>query len=178
MQRQTLPGNRETSIMCKPTATHQHLNMSQTQDRLKLESLPSICCHLFGRRATPESGGGPEKRAAWRSYAPRLGDGRAQQGAAARSLLAGNGKKGGVAEVLHHRGRKLPVLARAPATVSSAQFCLLCCQPEPVPRSLAARNSLLTPREPCRLLTWSGQAISTVAWTCGAPQRSITHFVR
>jgi hypothetical protein len=49
-----------------------------------------------------------------------------------------------------------PVLAYYPPTASSAQFCLLCCQPEPIHGSLAARMSRLTPRDPCRLLAWLG----------------------
>ena len=36
----------------------------------------------------------------------------------------------------------------------SAQFCLLCCQPEPVPESLPARPPPLTQGCPCRLPVW------------------------
>ena len=36
----------------------------------------------------------------------------------------------------------------------SAQFCLLCCQPEPVPESLPARPPPLTQGRPCRLPVW------------------------
>ena len=54
------------------------------------------------------------------------------------------------------------VLAHYPTTASSAWFCLLCCQPQPVPRSSAARMPRFTPRAPCRLLAWLGQAINTV----------------
>ena len=43
-----------------------------------------------------------------------------------------------------------------PSTASRAQFCLLCCQPEPMPGALTARMSLFTLRDPCRLLVWSG----------------------
>ena len=46
------------------------------------------------------------------------------------------------------------IQAHFPTTASSAQFCLLCYQPEPVPRSLAARLSQLTSRDPCRLQAW------------------------
>ena len=66
------------------------------------------------------------------------------------------------------------VLVCFPTTASSAQFCLLCCQPEPVPRSLAARMSQLTPRDPCRLLAWSGQTINTGYSACSVPLHSIT----
>ena len=45
----------------------------------------------------------------------------------------------------------------SPTTASSAQFCLLCCQPVPVPGSLTARMPQLAPWEPCRLLAWSGE---------------------
>jgi len=34
------------------------------------------------------------------------------------------------------------------------QFCLLCCQPEPVPRSLSARSSQLTLQSHCRPPVW------------------------
>ena len=43
------------------------------------------------------------------------------------------------------------ILAYFPTTAGSAQFCLLCCQPEPVPGTLAARMSQLTSWDPCRL---------------------------
>jgi hypothetical protein len=68
------------------------------------------------------------------------------------------------------------VLAHSPTTASSARFCLLCCQPEPIPRSLAARMSQFTPWDPCRLLAWSGQAISTVCRTWSAPLHFTTNF--
>ena len=45
----------------------------------------------------------------------------------------------------------LTILAHGPITASSAQFCLLCCQPEPLPESLTARMSQPTSRDPCRL---------------------------
>lgn len=53
------------------------------------------------------------------------------------------------------------VLTCIPATASSTQFCLLCCQPVPFPRILAARKSQLWLRGPCRLLAWPGQVINT-----------------
>ena len=43
-----------------------------------------------------------------------------------------------------------------PSTACRAQFCLLCCQPEPVPRSLTARMPRLTSCQPCRLHAWMG----------------------
>ena len=68
------------------------------------------------------------------------------------------------------------VLADFPTTASSAWFCLLCCQPEPVPRSLAARVSQLTSWDPCRLLAWLGSAICTVYRSRTGPSQSITMF--
>ena len=71
--------------------------------------------------------------------------------------------------------RKLqPAMICFPTTASSAQFCLLCCQPEPVPRSLTARTSQPARRDPCRLLAWLGPAIHTVYGTWPAPLHSIT----
>ena len=61
------------------------------------------------------------------------------------------------------------ILEYVPTTASSAQFCLLCCQPEPIPRSLAARMSRFTPRDPCRLSAWLGQTIDMTCKTCRAP---------
>ena len=46
-----------------------------------------------------------------------------------------------------------------PTTGSTEQFCLFCCQPEPVPASLSTGASQLTLCCPCRVLSWSGQAI-------------------
>jgi hypothetical protein len=45
-------------------------------------------------------------------------------------------------------------LGCVPTTAGSAQFCLLCCQPEPVPESLPARPPPLTRGCPCRLPVW------------------------
>ena len=53
----------------------------------------------------------------------------------------------------------LVILAEYPTTAGSTQFCLLCCQPEPVPGLLAARMPRLTPWDPCRLPAWLGSAI-------------------
>ena len=52
------------------------------------------------------------------------------------------------------QGRLLSILAHYPTTADSAQSCLLCYQPEPVPRTLAARVSQFTLSQPCRLPAW------------------------
>ena len=62
-----------------------------------------------------------------------------------------------------------------PTTAGSAQFCLLCCQPEPVPESLPARPPSLTRGCPCRLPVWSGQSIHMVHRTYSGPRHSISH---
>ena len=54
------------------------------------------------------------------------------------------------------QGTLLSILAHCPTTADTAQSCLLCCQPEPVPRTLAARMSWFTPGHPCRLPAWPG----------------------
>ena len=59
-------------------------------------------------------------------------------------------------------------------TAGSAQFCLLCCQPEPVPESLPARPPSLTRRCPCSLPVWSGQPIHMVHRTYSGPRHSIS----
>ena len=64
---------------------------------------------------------------------------------------------------------------QCPSTACRAQFCLLCCQPEPVPRSLAARMSQLTPRDPCRLHVCMRQAIYIASRTCCGPEHFHTH---
>ena len=46
------------------------------------------------------------------------------------------------------------ILAHCLVTASRVEFCLLCCQPEPVPQSLPARTSQFTLKHPCRLLAW------------------------
>ena len=43
------------------------------------------------------------------------------------------------------------ILVHCPTTASSAQSCLLCCQPQPFPRSLTTRSPQLTLQRPCRL---------------------------
>ena len=57
------------------------------------------------------------------------------------------------------QGWLLSILAHYPTTADSAQSCLLCYQPEPVPRTLAARTSQFTLGYPCRLSAWPGWAI-------------------
>ena len=61
-----------------------------------------------------------------------------------------------------------------PTTAGSAQFCLLCCQPEPVPESLPARPPSLTRRCPCSLPVWLGQPIDMVHRTYSGPRHSIS----
>ena len=58
------------------------------------------------------------------------------------------------ADYTHQRSLHF-ILIHFPTTAGSAQFCLLCCQPEPIPGTLAARKHLLTQRVPCRLPVWS-----------------------
>jgi hypothetical protein len=50
----------------------------------------------------------------------------------------------------------LGILTQCPSTAGGTQICLLCCQPVPVPRSLAARVSPLTRGDPCRPPAWPG----------------------
>ncbi len=45
-------------------------------------------------------------------------------------------------------------LGCVPTTADGAQFCLLCCQPEPVPESSPARQPSLTRGCPCRPPVW------------------------
>ena len=66
-------------------------------------------------------------------------------------------------------------LGCVPTTAGSAQFCLLCCQPEPVPESLPARPPSLTRRCPCSLPVWLGQPIHMVHRTYSSPQHSASH---
>ena len=49
--------------------------------------------------------------------------------------------------------------AQHSTTASRTQFRLLCCQPELIPESLAARMPQFTLRDPCRLLAWLGRTI-------------------
>ena len=62
-----------------------------------------------------------------------------------------------------------------PTTAGSVQFCLLCCQPEPVPESLPARPHSLTRTCPCRLPVWLGQPIHMACRTCSTPQCSVSY---
>ena len=64
------------------------------------------------------------------------------------------------------------ILIQYPTTAGSVQFCLLCCQPEPVPRSLAARRMQFTLLTPCRLPAWLGRTIHMTCSTCCAPIHS------
>ena len=64
------------------------------------------------------------------------------------------------------------ILTQCPTTAGSVQFCLLCCQPEPVPRSLAARRMQFTLLTPCRLPAWLGRTIHMTCSTYYAPIHS------
>ena len=66
------------------------------------------------------------------------------------------------------------ILIQDPTTAGSAQFYLLCCQPESMPRSLTARMSQLTPWDPCRLPAWSGRTIHMLYRTCHVPEHAIS----
>ena len=57
------------------------------------------------------------------------------------------------------QGPLLSILILCPTTAAGIQFCLLCCQPEPMPRSLTARISLFTQGNPCRPAAWLGKTI-------------------
>ena len=61
------------------------------------------------------------------------------------------------------------ILAQCPTTAGRAPFCLLCCQPEPIPRSLTARMPSLTWWDPCGRSAWLGRAIDMTCRTCCAP---------
>ena len=65
-------------------------------------------------------------------------------------------------------------LGCSPTTAGGAQFCLLCCQPGPVPESLPARPPTLTQGRPCRPPVWLGHPIHTASRTCDGPQRFIS----
>ena len=65
-------------------------------------------------------------------------------------------------------------LGCCPTTAGGAQFCLLCCQPGPVPESLPARPPTLTQGRPCRPPVWLGHPIHTASRTCDGPQRFIS----
>ena len=77
----------------------------------------------------------------------------------------GRQKRSAVVHVNPHQ-RSLPTTQiHYPTIENTARFCLLCCQPEPVPLSLSTRTSQLTPRCPCGVPTWSGQAINAARRT-------------
>ena len=71
------------------------------------------------------------------------------------------------------RGHCFSILILYPTTAASAQFCLLCCQPEPIPRSLTARMSRFTSRDPCRLAAWLGRTIHMGSRAYRLPLQSI-----
>ena len=74
-------------------------------------------------------------------------------------------KRSAVAHVDPHQ-RSLPTTqAHDPTTEDTAGFCLLCCQPAPVPLSLSTRTSQLTPCCPCGVPTWLGRAINAARRT-------------
>ena len=68
----------------------------------------------------------------------------------------------------------LSILILCPTTAAGIQFCLLCCQPEPMPRSLTARAPLSTQRRPCRPAAWLGKTIHMVSRAFKIPLPSIT----
>ena len=68
----------------------------------------------------------------------------------------------------------LSILILCPTTAAGIQFCLLCCQPEPMPRSLTARAPLSTQRRPCRPAAWLGKTIHMVSRAYRFPLPSIT----
>ena len=72
------------------------------------------------------------------------------------------------------QGPLLSILILCPTTVAGIQFRLLCCQPEPMPRSLTARKSLFTQRSPCRPAAWLGKTIHMVSRTYKIPLLSTT----
>ena len=85
-------------------------------------------------------------------------------------------KKGGSCTPYTHQGSLQCILAQYPTTAGSAQFCLLCCQPEPIPGPSTARRSQLTPCAPCRLPAWLGRAINMPCRTWYVPVHSNTTF--
>ena len=68
----------------------------------------------------------------------------------------------------------LSILILCPTTAAGIQFCLLCCQPEPMPRSLTARKSLFTQRSPCRPAAWLGKTIHMASRAYKLPLLSST----
>ena len=68
----------------------------------------------------------------------------------------------------------LSILILCPTTAAGIQFCLLCCQPEPMPRSLTARISLFTQGNPCRPAAWLGKTIHMASRAYKLPLPSTT----
>ena len=83
-------------------------------------------------------------------------------------------KKGWSGAPSAQQGLLHAILIQCPTTASSVQFCLLCCQPEPMPGSLAARRLQLTLQDPCRLPAWSGRTIHMLYRTCHVPEHAIS----
>ena len=74
-------------------------------------------------------------------------------------------KRSAVVHVNPHQ-RSLPTTqAHYPTTEDTAGFCLLCCQPAPVPLSLSTRTSQLTLCSPCGVPTWLGRTINVARRT-------------
>ena len=92
----------------------------------------------------------------------------------ANRAMAGRKKKewSGAASTL--QGSLLSILILCPTTAAGIQFCLLCCQPEPMPRLLTARTPLLTKGSPCRPAAWLGKTIHMVSRAFKIPLPSIT----
>ena len=88
----------------------------------------------------------------------------------------GGGMKGGCGAPYTRQRSLHCILAQDPTTAGSTQFCLLCCQPEPIPGPSTARMSQLTPCDPCRLPAWSGRAINMPCRTWNVPEHSNTKF--
>ena len=66
-------------------------------------------------------------------------------------------EQNGLSCVSYAQQRSLhPILVYFPTTAGSAQFCLLCCQPEPIPGSSTVRMSQFTLWDPYRLPAWLG----------------------
>ena len=103
---------------------------------------------------------------------------RRKQQQASRRLMAGKSapRKGWSRAVSPLQRSLHSTLGCLPATAGSAQFCLLCCQPEPVPESLPARPPPLTRGYPCRLPVWSGQPIHMVCRMYSGPRHFINHI--
>ena len=89
------------------------------------------------------------------------------QGVPVCVVVASNGKGCRRASYLPQRSLQL-ILRYGLATAGSTRFCLLCCQPEPMPGILTARTLWLTPQSPCRLSVWLRYPICTRCRTCCA----------